>query len=77
MPLIVIRFDVHCALTPAGSPVEIPIPVAPEVTWVMLDMVVPTHNVGELDDALTVLLFTTLMIPLAYKVSQPPVRGMA
>ena len=35
MQLIVIVFDPHVALTPAGKPVVAPIPVAPVVRWVL------------------------------------------
>ena len=31
VPLIVITFDAHAAVTPAGNPVAVPIPVAPVV----------------------------------------------
>ena len=32
---MVIVFEAHAAVTPAGKPVAVPIPVAPVVVWVM------------------------------------------
>ena len=47
VPLIVMTFDAQLAVTPAGSPVAVPIPVVPEVVCVILVIVVLTHSVGE------------------------------
>jgi hypothetical protein len=47
VPLIVITFDAHEAVTPAGNPVGVPIPVAPVVAIVMFgDNAVLIHKVG-------------------------------
>ena len=35
VPLMVIVFDAQLAVTPAGKPVGVPMPVAPVVVWVM------------------------------------------
>ena len=47
--------DDHAALTPAGNPVAVPIPVAPVVVCVILVKAVLMHKVGVEDAALTVL----------------------
>jgi hypothetical protein len=54
-PLMVIVFDAHAAVTPAGSPVAVPIPVAPVVVCVMFVKAVLIHNVG-VDDAVPAVL---------------------
>ena len=55
MPLIVIVFDAHAAVTPAGSPLGLPIPVAPVVACVMAVSAVLIDKVGAEDAAPTVL----------------------
>ena len=64
------------AVTPAGKPLAAPIPVAPVVVWVMLVMAVLTQTVGEDEAAETVLLGVTVMVPVAFTVPHPPVKGM-
>ena len=59
VPLMVITFPAHVALTPAGNPFApgtplLEIPVAPVVAWVISVNPVFTHNVGVLDAAPTV-----------------------
>ena len=76
VPLIVITFAAHTAVTPAGKPVGAPMPVAPVVVWVMLVKAVLTHKVGVAEAALTVLLTDTVMVPVAFTIPQPPVNGM-
>ena len=76
VPLIVIVLAAHAAVTPAGSPVAAPMPVAPVVVWVMLVISVLIHSVGVEDAAVTVLLGVTVIVPVALTVPQPPVRGM-
>ena len=51
---MVIVFAENAALTPAGKPVGVPIPVAPVVVWVMLVSAVLIHNVGVVLAALVV-----------------------
>jgi hypothetical protein len=46
VPLIVIVFDAHDAVTPAGSPVAVPMPVAPVVVCVIAVRAVLMHRVG-------------------------------
>jgi len=73
---MVIVFDAHAAVTPAGRPVAAPIPVAPVVVWVIAVRAVLIHKVGEEDAALTVLLRITVIVPVAFTIPQPPVSGM-
>ena len=42
-------FEAHAAVTPAGKPVAVPMPVAPVVLWVIFVNAVLIHNVGLLD----------------------------
>ena len=76
VPLIVIVFAAQAAVTPAGSPVGVPIPVAPVVVWVIAVSAVLMHRVGVEEAALTVLSSTTVIVPVALTLPQPPVRGM-
>ena len=76
VPLIVIIFAAHAAVTPAGNPVAAPIPVAPVVVCVILVSAVLIHSVGVDDAALTVLAGVTVIVPVALTVPQPPVSGM-
>ena len=46
VPLIVIVLDAQVAVTPAGRPVAVPIPVAPVVVCVMLVSAVLMQRVG-------------------------------
>ena len=46
VPLIVIVFDAHVAVTPEGRPVGAPMPVAPVVACVMAGSAVWIHTVG-------------------------------
>ena len=64
------------AVTPAGSPVGVPIPVAPSVAWVMGVNGVLIHKVGVEEAAPAVLLSTTVMVPVALTLPQPPVSEM-
>ena len=64
------------AVTPAGSPVGVPIPVAPVVVCVMGVSAVLIQSVGEADAALTVLAGVTVMVPVAFTLPHPPVRGI-
>jgi len=74
VPLIVMVFDAHDAVTPAGSPVAVPMPVAPVVVCVMAVSAVLIQSVGVEDAAVTVLFGVTVMVPVAVTVPQPPVR---
>jgi hypothetical protein len=76
VPLILITFADQDAVTPAGNPVAVPMPVAPVVLCVIFVNAVLIHNVGVLDAAPTVLFEVTVIVPVAFTVPQPPVNGM-
>ena len=73
---MVIVLDAHAAVTPAGNPVAVPIPVAPVVVWVMAVKAVLIHNVGLELAAPAVLFAVTTMVPVALTLPQPPVKGI-
>lgn len=76
MPLMVTVLDAHEAVTPAGSPVDVPIPVAPVVVCVMLVNAVLIQSVGVEDAALTEFIEVTVIVPVAFTEPQPPVNGI-
>ena len=66
------------AVTPAGNPLAVPIPVAPVVVWVIEGvravLIQTVEEAGE--GALTVLAVVTIIVPVAFTVPHPPVNGM-
>ena len=76
VPLIVIVLDAQEAVTPAGRPVAVPIPMAPVVVCVMLVSAVLMQRAGVEDAAPAVLSGVTVMVPEALTVPHPPVSGM-
>ena len=77
VPLIVIVLLAKAALTPVGKPVAEPIPVAPIVVCVIeVVNAVLMHCVDVLEAALTVLTAATVMVPVAFTLPQPPVKGI-
>ena len=76
VPEIVIVLAAHAAVTPAGSPVAAPIPIAPVVRWVMFVRRVLIQSVGVDEGTDTVLFAVTVIVPLALTLPQPPVNGM-
>ena len=76
VPEIVIVLDAQEAVTPAGRPVAVPIPVAPEVVWVIAVRVVLMQSVGVEEAAPTVLSGVTVMVPEAFTIPHPPVSGI-
>ena len=76
VPLIVITFAAQSAVTPDGRPVAVPMPVAPVVSCVISVKAVLIHKVGVEEAAPTVLLGVTVIVPVAFTVSQSPVRGI-
>ena len=76
VPLIVIVFDDQEALTPDGKPLAVPIPVAPLVLWVIDGIAVLIQTVGLIDAVPTVLIWITVMVPVALTLPQPPVNGI-
>ena len=76
VPLRVIVLLAQAAEMPAGSPVAVPIPVAPVVACVIFVNAVLIHKVGVLDAAPAVLSGVTVIVPVALTIPQPPVNGM-
>ena len=76
VPLIVIVLEEKAAVTPAGKPVAVPIPVAPVVVWVMFEIAEFIHTVGVDDAMLAVLFAVTVIVPVAFTLPQPPVNGI-
>ena len=77
VPLIVILFEAHEAVTPAGRPVAVPMLVAPVVVWVIFVIAEFIQTVGVDDAAPAVILEAlTVIVPVALAVPQPPVRGI-
>ena len=76
VPEIVMVLEAHAAVTPAGKPVAVPMPVAPVVACVMLVNAVLIHTVGLLDAVPAVLAGVTVIVPVAFTDPQPPVNGM-
>ena len=74
---MVMVLEAHEADTPAGSPVGVPIPVAPEVVWVMAVRAVLIQRLGALDAAEADLLGVTVIVPVAFTLPHPPARGIA
>ena len=64
------------AVTPAGNPIAVPMPVAPVVVCVMLVSGVLMQSVGEAEAAVTVLSGVTVIVPVAVTAPHPPVSGM-
>ena len=73
---MVSTFEAHEAVTPAGRPVAVPIPVAPVVVRVILVSAVLIHSVGVEDAVPAVLAGVTVIVPVAFTDPQPPVKGM-
>ena len=59
---MVIVFDAHVAVTPAGKSVATPIPVAPVVVCVIPAKAVPLHT-GVIEPALTVFVGVIIISP--------------
>ena len=75
VPLIVIVLLAHAAVTPAGKPVGVPMPVAPVVVCVIFVKAVLMHSVGVEDAAPAVFAAVTVIVPVALTPVQP-VSGM-
>lgn len=73
---MVITLDAQLAVTPAGNPVAVPIPVPPVVACVIFVSAVLTHNVGDEEAAPAVLTAVTVMVPVASTDEQLPMNGM-
>ena len=73
---MVIVLDAHAAVTPAGKPVAVPIPVAPVVVWVILVKAVLILKVGLELAAEAVLSADTFIVPVALTLPEPPLKGI-
>ena len=73
---MVIVLEDQLAFTPAGKPVDTPIPVAPVVLCVMLVSIELMHKVGKDDAAPAVVAVVTVIDPVAFTLPQPPVNGI-
>ena len=73
---MVIVFDAQAAVTPDGRPVAVPIPVAPVVECVMFVKAVLTQRVGVEDAAPAVFAAVTVIVPVAFTLPHPPVKGI-
>ena len=71
VPLIVIVLEAQPAVTPEGSPVAKPMPVAPVVVWVILVNAVLIHKVGVEEAAPAVLVAVTVIKPDTLLVAEP------
>ena len=76
VPVIVMVFDAQLAVTPAGKPVAVPIPVAPVVVCVMFVIAVLTQTVCVDEAAPAVFEDITVIVPVALTVPHPPVNGI-
>jgi hypothetical protein len=76
VPLIVIVLVAQTAVTPAGKPIAVPIPVAPVVACVIFVKTVLIHKVGVLEATPAVLAGVTVIVPVAMILPHPPVNGI-
>ena len=79
MPLIVIILLAQAAVTPAGNPVAVPMPVALVVVCVIFVKAVLTVSVGVDDAEPTAQAGApfTVILPIAFTFPQPPVNGIS
>ena len=78
VPLIVITLLAQTAVTPAGNPVAVPMPVAPVVAIVM-DGVKAVFTISVIGDAVPAVFGVhdeTVIVPVAFTLPQPPVKGI-
>ena len=64
------------AITPAGRPIAVPIPVATVVVCVIFVNSVLTQTVGVEDAVPAVLIGDTMIVPVAVTAPQPSVKGI-
>ena len=76
VPEIVMILDAQAAVTPAGRPEAVPMPVAPVMVCVMLVSAVLMHKVGVEEAAPAVSSGVTIIVPVAFTLLHPPVKGM-
>jgi len=73
---MVIVLEDHNAVTPGGSPIAVPIPVALTVVCVIAVRAVLIHKVGVDEAAVTVFAAVTVIVPVALTIAQPPANGI-
>jgi hypothetical protein len=66
----------HRAVTPAGRPLGVPMPVAFVVVCLISVKMELTHKAGVEDAALTVFVGEMIILPVAFTFPQPPVKGI-
>ena len=76
VPEMVMTLAAQLAVTPAGNPVAVPIPVAPVVVCVIFVNAVLTQKVGVEDAVPDVFDGVTVMVPVAFTDPQPPINGI-
>ena len=76
VPLIVIVFDAQAAVTPAGKPEGVPIPVAPVVVCVILGVKAALIHKVVVIPAVAVFSGVTVIVPVALTIPHPPVNGI-
>ena len=77
MPLIVIVLPDQAAVTPAGNPVAVPMPVALVVKCVIFVKAVFTVSVGVVDAEAAAQAAVTVIVPVAFTELQlVPVNGI-
>lgn len=70
---MVMVFGAQAAVTPAGNPVAVPMPVAPVVLCVIGVSAALMHTMGVDDATPAVLISDTFMVPFALMFPHPPV----
>ena len=78
VPLIVITLLAQTAVTPAGNPVAVPMPVAP-VGVIVIDGVKAVFTISVIGDAVPAVFGVhadTVIVPVAFTLPQPPVKGI-
>ena len=73
---MVIVLDAQDAVTPAGRPEAVSIPVAPVVVCVIFTRAVLIHNVGFDEAKPAVFAGVTIIVPIAFTLPQLPVKGI-
>ena len=73
---MVMVLEAQTAVTPAGKPLALPIPVAPVVVCVIFEIALLIHTVGVDEAEPAVFAAFTVIVPIALTVPQPPINGM-
>ena len=76
VPDIVIVLAAQAAITPAGRPVAVLMPVATAVVCVIAVRAVLMQSVGVEEAVLVILSGVTVIVPVAFTLPHPPVSGI-